>query len=340
MNVLSKLLNLAASKGLIKYHPKCKRIGLTHLSFADDLLIFCKGTVDSVVGVTSVLDVFYGMSGLKLNASKCELFSAGVSLPSLETLKSLTDFKLGSLPIRYLGIPLTTRKITESDCSTLIDSIKARLHQWSCNIPNYGQIFIPFSVIKKIDQLCSRFFWKGIDKPAAGAIVSWQNICKPKSKGGLGLKDLKTWNKACMMLLIKDILAGEGSLWVAWLGQYIFNTNDFWKANDLWNKIRVKNTKVYWHSLLWHTSWETLYDWAIATWKGKSLLTSLMKISSNALIYTILKEMNKIIFQGQASTDDVMFKAIKETVVFHLRGRPINRFDTVNINLCNQWGII
>ncbi|XP_039049550.1 uncharacterized protein LOC120190561 [Hibiscus syriacus] len=89
-----------------------------------------------------------------------------------------------------------------------------------------------------------------------------------------------------------------------------------------------------------HTSWETLYNWAIATWKRKSLLTSLMKISSNALIYTIWKERNKRIFQGQASTIDVMFKAIKETVGFHLRGRPINRFDTVNINLCNQWGII
>ncbi|XP_039007104.1 uncharacterized protein LOC120134738 [Hibiscus syriacus] len=68
MNVLSRLLNLAAAKNLISFHPKCKRICLTHLSFADDLMIFCKGNVDSVIGVISVLEQFYEMSGLNLNA--------------------------------------------------------------------------------------------------------------------------------------------------------------------------------------------------------------------------------------------------------------------------------
>ncbi|XP_039043801.1 uncharacterized protein LOC120183093 [Hibiscus syriacus] len=133
-----------------------------------------------------------------------------------------------------------------------------------------------------IEQLCSRFFWKGADKPAAGVRVSWRKICYPKSEGGLGLKDLKTWNKACMMSHIKNILAGEGSLWVAWLKSYIFKTNNFWsiavksnmswslkhilklrteasyilpsvskKIGDIWNEIRVKNPKVHWQSILW-----------------------------------------------------------------------------------------
>ncbi|KAE8695158.1 hypothetical protein F3Y22_tig00110733pilonHSYRG00247 [Hibiscus syriacus] len=76
--------------------------------------------------------------------------------------------------------------------------------------------------IKTLEPGCfKRFFWKGTDKPAAGARVSWKKICHPKSERGLGLKDLKTWNKACMMILIKNILASDGSLWVAWLGMYI-----------------------------------------------------------------------------------------------------------------------
>ena len=40
MNVLSKLLDSAAAHGVFSLHPKCKKIHLTHLSFADDLLIF------------------------------------------------------------------------------------------------------------------------------------------------------------------------------------------------------------------------------------------------------------------------------------------------------------
>ncbi|XP_039021875.1 uncharacterized protein LOC120154125 [Hibiscus syriacus] len=297
MNILSKLLNLGASKGLFSYHPKCKRIGLTHLSFADDLLIFCKGSVDSIIGVTSVLDTFYEISGLKLNASKCELFTTGVSNSTLNDLKMITGFNLG------------------------------------------------------------------------GARVSWQKICLPKSEGGLGLKDLKTWNKACMMSLIKNILAGEVKPYMSWsLKQILMLRTEASsilpsiskKIGHIWNDIRVKNPKVHWQSILWfsllipkhsiiswmtfldrlptkerlhrmgivtdcqctfcgngmesrnhlffeskiatalwfaifsycglrftHHSWDALYAWATVKWKGSSILSLIMKLSSNALIYTI-----------------------------------------------------
>ena len=43
MNALSKLLDTAAAHGVFSFHPKCKKVKLTHLSFANDLLIFTKG---------------------------------------------------------------------------------------------------------------------------------------------------------------------------------------------------------------------------------------------------------------------------------------------------------
>ncbi|XP_039051999.1 uncharacterized protein LOC120193611 [Hibiscus syriacus] len=212
----------------VSYHPKCKRIGLTHLSFADDLLIFCNGTVDSIIGVKSVLDAFYEISGLKLNASQCDLFSADIPISTLEDLSLITGFKIGRLPIRYLGIPLVIRKIIENDCSSLIDAIKSRLHLWSGKTLSYTErLELVRAVLFSITNYWCRFFWKGADKPAAGARVSWKQICRPKTEGGLGLKDLKIWNKACMMSLIKNILAGEGSLWVAWLKSYMLCSNDF-----------------------------------------------------------------------------------------------------------------
>ncbi|KAE8697209.1 hypothetical protein F3Y22_tig00110627pilonHSYRG00065 [Hibiscus syriacus] len=222
MNVLSRLLNLTAEKGVFGYHPKCKRISLTHLSFANDLLIFYKGSIDSVIGVTTVLDLFYEISGLKLNASKCEIYAAGFHSLSLEEIHLATGFKIGSLPVRYLGIPLVSRKISEKDCYTLIDNIRARLNHWTTktlsyasrleliktvlfSITNYWcrQIILPQSALSKVEQLCSRFFWKGDDKSATGARMSWQHICHLKSECGIGIKNLKTWNKASMVFLIK-----------------------------------------------------------------------------------------------------------------------------------------
>ena len=64
MNVLSNLLNAAGFYGVFKYHPKCKRINLTYLCFADDLLIFTKGDIDSVMGIQRILELFYSYSGL------------------------------------------------------------------------------------------------------------------------------------------------------------------------------------------------------------------------------------------------------------------------------------
>ena len=84
MNVLSKLLNVAAAQGVFKFHLKCKKINLTHICFADDLLIFTKGDLDSMMGIQSVLKVFYTSSILQLNCEKSEFFSTGIQREQLE----------------------------------------------------------------------------------------------------------------------------------------------------------------------------------------------------------------------------------------------------------------
>ncbi|XP_039062042.1 uncharacterized protein LOC120206467 [Hibiscus syriacus] len=82
-------------RGLYGYHPKCKKIELTHLSFADDLLIFCKGNVESVVGVIAILDYFYEISGLKLNVAKCDFFVVRISGSNINSIKQITGFNHG-----------------------------------------------------------------------------------------------------------------------------------------------------------------------------------------------------------------------------------------------------
>ncbi|KAK8633399.1 hypothetical protein V6N13_014245 [Hibiscus sabdariffa] len=75
-----------------------------------------------------MLDGFYELLGLKLNASKSELFISGDSTLDLEEIHVVFVFKVVLLPIRYLGIPLVTRKLSRKDCNVLIAKVKARLH--------------------------------------------------------------------------------------------------------------------------------------------------------------------------------------------------------------------
>ncbi|KAH1098011.1 hypothetical protein J1N35_014932 [Gossypium stocksii] len=98
MNVLSRLLKGAVKHGVFKYHPKCLRLQLSHLSFANDLLVFAKSNANSVVGIWCILKESYQFSGVQLNASKSELFVVGVSKEELEIMKSITS----SILLNYL----------------------------------------------------------------------------------------------------------------------------------------------------------------------------------------------------------------------------------------------
>ncbi|XP_038992288.1 uncharacterized protein LOC120115741 [Hibiscus syriacus] len=214
MNVLSSLLDVASRINVFRFHPKCKKIPLTHLCFADDLLLFYHGSLDSVVGVVSFLDKFYEISGLRLNATKTELFTCGISEDKFELIHRATGFRIGQLPVRYLGVPLVTRKLTSKDCSALLVKIKDKIDKWSSRKLSYG----------------GRLQFRGSDTSTSGARVSWNQVCSPKSEGGLGLRKLVDWSKACCLMLIKCILAGEGSLWIVWIKSYCFKYVDYWSV--------------------------------------------------------------------------------------------------------------
>lgn len=77
IEVLSQLLNRAVSEGIIDYHPQCSKVKLTHLCFANDLIIFTAATNASMIGVKHALDKFYSLSGLEVSYPKSEFFSSG-----------------------------------------------------------------------------------------------------------------------------------------------------------------------------------------------------------------------------------------------------------------------
>ncbi|XP_019257886.1 PREDICTED: uncharacterized protein LOC109236124 [Nicotiana attenuata] len=61
-----------------RFHPMCKNSKLTHMIFADDLMIFCKGNISSVNRVVEALDHFSRVTGLVDNMEKSNIFIAGV----------------------------------------------------------------------------------------------------------------------------------------------------------------------------------------------------------------------------------------------------------------------
>lgn len=134
MDVLSKLLDKAASGQRFGYHPRCKSLGLTHLTFTDDLMVLSDGKARSVEGIVAVFDFFAKASGLRISMKKSTIFLAGVTEEVTIDIRSRFRFHAGQLPVRYLGLPLVTKCMSTQDYQPLIESIKQRIGSWTNNI--------------------------------------------------------------------------------------------------------------------------------------------------------------------------------------------------------------
>lgn len=82
-NVLSKILNGADEARVFAYHPQCQGLKLTHLSFADNILVFTVGTAESFLGVLDIMNKFAKPSGLHINVAKSSIFASGSNLQPL-----------------------------------------------------------------------------------------------------------------------------------------------------------------------------------------------------------------------------------------------------------------
>lgn len=138
MNMLSHMLNQAAVEMKIQYHQKCSSSKLTHLCFADDLLIFIDGSISSVQGVLQVLKEFELRSGLAISVQKSSFFASGLTQEEVDAIKVSTGMPNGLLPVKYLGVPLTTKKLTLANCSILLQQIKAKFTSWTVRVLSFA----------------------------------------------------------------------------------------------------------------------------------------------------------------------------------------------------------
>lgn len=263
MNCLSLSLNKAAQQGHLKYHPKCSRTGLTHLSFADDLLIFCNGTVESVTCILDVLRDFQQRSGLAISLEKTSMFTAGLKQHEIDQIKAATGLASGTLPVCYLGVPLCTKKLSISHCAPLIQKIKSKFMSWTVRALSFaGRLqlistvisglinfwtsayILPKACLAEIDSLCAKFLWKGKLDGSGASKVAWSMCTTPKEEGGLGLKNWVVWNTACALKLIWLLFFKSNSIWASWFIAEVLDGD----INRLW----VINTKQKHSSLANH----------------------------------------------------------------------------------------
>ena len=138
METLSGILQKNTASSAFKYHWRCHKTKISHLSFADDLLLFSLADNNSVRILMESLQHFERLSGLQLNLSKSLIFLSANSTENSSSLQALTGFQIDTLPIRYLRVPLVSSRFLMEDCQRLVDIITARISHWAARFLSYA----------------------------------------------------------------------------------------------------------------------------------------------------------------------------------------------------------
>ncbi|XP_058751100.1 uncharacterized protein LOC131624138 [Vicia villosa] len=120
------------------HHAKCDKLYLTNLNFVDDVLLFCRGDAKSVEIMMDAFRRFSESTGLISNPSKCIMYFGDVDNGMKEILRVATEFEEGSLPVKYLGVPLTNKKLTIHHYKPLVEKIVGRVHHWTTKLLRYA----------------------------------------------------------------------------------------------------------------------------------------------------------------------------------------------------------
>jgi hypothetical protein len=210
MDVLNRLFKRAASDGVLRRMP-VEGIKFQCSMYADDVILFIHPTVQEARAVKQILAIFGDASGLRTNLAKCSITPIYGGEDSLPDIVHILGCQVIQFPIKYLGLPLSTRAIPKAHYQSLVEAVARKLPPchgtlmarsgrlvWVKSVlravPIYAMLAenLPPWARKELDAICRRFFWAGGEQSTRGkCMVAWSTCCRPTHLGGLGISDLK-----------------------------------------------------------------------------------------------------------------------------------------------------
>jgi hypothetical protein len=211
MDVLNWMVTRTAEAGLLRplsRRPIQHRISL----YADDVALFLRPAAEDISLTLQILQLFGDASGLRTNVQKSSVMPIQCSDDNMAVIQSLLPCEIMSFPCKYLGLPLSLRKLTREQFQPIIDRIADHLPGWKADLLTRAgravqvqyvltamliylamAIDLPPWAIKAIDKIRRSFLWRGRKEAKGGhCLITWPKVCRAKELGGLGISDLKS----------------------------------------------------------------------------------------------------------------------------------------------------
>lgn len=215
MEYLSRILKTVGDIEDFHFHPRCSKLKLNHLIFADDLMIFGKGDIQAIKFLNKGVEIFSSSSELVANNSKSRIYLIGVTDDFRTLVVDSFDFSFERLSVKYLGMPLTSKRYTTADYDYLVERMTAHIRSWYArkvlyaarlqlvnsilmSISNYWSqtVILPKRAVNQINATYRSYLWHREADSRSPRNVNWEKVCRPKNEGGLDIRNLQVRNLA------------------------------------------------------------------------------------------------------------------------------------------------
>ncbi|KAL0349525.1 UNVERIFIED_CONTAM: hypothetical protein Sradi_4101700 [Sesamum radiatum] len=222
------------------YYQAPSRIWVSHLAYAEDLMIFTTTFHQNMELLRDFLRAYEQVSGQLINGLKSS-FIVGCQVSSLQTqaVQYVLGYQLKHLPVMYLGVPLYKGNRKACLFDSIISRLRDMLQGWAItNLSHEGRLALirsvlqatplhllqvihpPKSVLTTIERIFNDFFWGSYNGRMHIHWSSWAKACFSIAEGGLGVCSLADYVRAFSMKLCWRF-RGKSSLWLEYLhGRY------------------------------------------------------------------------------------------------------------------------
>jgi hypothetical protein len=180
----------------------------THQEFIDDTILHGTPTVKEEKTYKRILEEFGKSLGEEINHYKSMIYFFNTNPAIQRNLDNILGFECKTLPMKYLGIPLTERACKMATWEGVINKLHERVKNWTYKALNLaGNLILtkavlqeilaymmsvfpaPKGILQKIRSIQRDFLWRGAENKKKWALVPWEKVCRPKVKRGMGLQD-------------------------------------------------------------------------------------------------------------------------------------------------------
>jgi hypothetical protein len=154
---------------------------------ADDAVLFLKPSSQDVDNLKHILSHFGEVTRLQTNIQKMSVMPIRCDNIDLDTILANLPLARANFPLKYLGLPLTPRRVKQFDFQPLVDKAAGKLSTWNGrNLTQAGRATLVKSVLSSqpiylltvlkpmkktledLDKIHRCFLWAGDDNISGG----------------------------------------------------------------------------------------------------------------------------------------------------------------------------